>query len=69
MSAQGARAKRDVLEWSAAARDALARRDDAIARMVAAGGSLREVAAAAGMTHTAVRRLVQRRDDNGGNDA
>lgn len=42
------------------ARAAVAARDEAIARAVAAGAGLREVARATGLSHTGVARIVER---------
>lgn len=60
MTAAGARARRDVEEWATRAREATTRRDAAMVRMIGYGASLREVAAAAGMSHSAVARIVAR---------
>ena len=46
-----------------AARDAIQRRDDLIREAVAAGGSLREVGAAVGLSHTAVKFIAHGRPE------
>ena len=42
--------------------EATQRRDEAIAALVASGASLRHIAALAGVSHTQVRRIQQRKD-------
>jgi DNA invertase Pin-like site-specific DNA recombinase len=54
------RAADKVAHWSRVAREALARRDGAIRTMRAEGHSLREIAQAAGLSHTAVRKIILR---------
>ena len=49
-----------VERLAAKAREATARRDEAIRAMVAQGASLREVAQAAGLSHTGVAKIAQR---------
>lgn len=53
-----AQAGRKVAEWTE-------RRDELITRAVDEGGSLRAVAEAVGLTHTAVRFIAKGRPDRG----
>jgi DNA invertase Pin-like site-specific DNA recombinase len=50
----------NVHSWAKKAREATAARDEAIRQMRAEGATLREIAAAAGLTHTAIARIIER---------
>jgi len=53
-------AAQQVASWATKARDATKKRDDAIRQMRAEGASLRAIAAAAGLTHPGVAKIIQR---------
>ena len=55
----------EVAQWAKKAREATARRDEAIRRMRDEGATLRAIAEAAGLTHTAVAKILRR----GGSEA
>jgi lambda repressor-like predicted transcriptional regulator len=48
-----------VAAWARKAREATAKRNEAIATMRREGASLREIAAAAGLSHTAVANILK----------
>lgn len=48
----------DVARWAKKAREAIEKRDDAIRAMREEGATLREIAAAAGLTHAGVAKIV-----------
>lgn len=48
-----------VTTWARKAREALIKRDDAIRKMRAEGASLRAIAEAAGLTHTAIANITR----------
>lgn len=50
----------EVSTWARKAREATARRDDAIRRMHAEGAALRTIGEAAGLSHTAVKKILDR---------
>jgi hypothetical protein len=50
----------EVRRWSMQAREATAERDQAIGAMREDGASLREIAEAAQLSHTAVAKILQR---------
>ncbi|MCC5948105.1 MAG: hypothetical protein JJT89_06575 [Nitriliruptoraceae bacterium] len=50
----------EVAQTAAQAREATTKRDELIRQAVREGGSLREVGELAGLSHSAVRRIVQR---------
>lgn len=50
----------EVRRWADKARAATEKRDDAIRAMRAEGATLRDIAAAAGMTHAGVARVLKR---------
>ncbi len=49
-----------VARYAAAAREATEARDEAIRQMIAEGASLRKVGDAAGLSHTAISKIVQK---------
>jgi hypothetical protein len=49
-----------VASRAKAARDALIARDDAIRQLAAEGASLRTIAAAAGLTHGGIAKIIRR---------
>lgn len=51
---------KDVASWSRKAREATLRRDQEIRRMRAEGATLRAIAEAAGLTHTAIAKILGR---------
>lgn len=51
---------KEVASWAKRARDATVQRDRAIQQMRAEGASLRTIAEAAGLTHTAVAKILSR---------
>lgn len=51
---------KEVTNWANKAREATVQRDQAIERMRAEGASLRTIAEAAGLTHTAVAKILAR---------
>jgi len=51
---------KEVASWARKAREATARRDAEIRRMRAEGASLRAIAEAAGLTHTAIAKIIAR---------
>lgn len=51
---------KDVASWSRKAREATLRRDEAIRAMRAEGATLRAIAEAAGLTHTAIAKILGR---------
>lgn len=51
---------KDVASWARKAREATSSRDEAIRRMREGGASLRDIAAAAELSHTAVAKIVAR---------
>lgn len=51
---------KEVASWARKAREATSRRDEAIARMRDEGASLRAIAAAAELSHTAVAKILER---------
>ena len=51
---------REVKTWAATVRAAVERRDKAIRDMRAEGASLREIAGAAGLSHSAVAKILDR---------
>jgi hypothetical protein len=53
-------AAQEVSTWAKKARDAASRRDAAIHRMRDEGSTLRSIAEAAGLTHTAVAKILAR---------
>lgn len=50
--------RQQVVSWAKKAREAAVRRDAAIRDMRAEGATLRAIAEAAGLSHTAVARIV-----------
>lgn len=52
-----------VASWARKAREATARRDEAIRQAHADGASLRQIAAAASLSHTAIAKIIAK---NGG---
>lgn len=55
--------RQEVARWAQKARRAVAARDEAIVAYRATGASLRDVAEAAGLSHTAVAKIVARHSD------
>lgn len=53
----------DVARWADAMTEAIAERNRTIRNAVAAGHSLRAVARAAGLTHPAVAKIIEREAD------
>lgn len=53
---------RRVAEWAKKAKAATTQRDEAIRAMRADGASLREIAAAAGLSHEAINRICRKGD-------
>lgn len=53
-------AAQDVALWARKARDATDRRNDAIRRMHAEGASLRAIGEAAGLSHMAIKKILDR---------
>lgn len=51
---------KDVASWSRKAREATLHRDEAIRAMRAEGATLRAIAEAAGLTHTAIAKILAR---------
>lgn len=51
---------KEVASWAKKAREATVQRDQAIRRMRDEGSTLRSIAEAAGLTHTAVAKIVAR---------
>lgn len=51
---------KEVASWAKKAREATAKRDAAIRQMRDEGSSLRSIAEAAGLTHTAVAKILKR---------
>jgi DNA invertase Pin-like site-specific DNA recombinase len=51
---------KEVASWAKKARDATVQRDVAIRRMRDEGSTLRAIAEAAGLTHTAVAKILGR---------
>jgi len=51
---------KELALWAKKAREATARRDDLIRQMRAEGSTLRSIAEAAGLTHTAVAKILAR---------
>lgn len=51
---------KEVASWARKAREATARRDEEIRRMRADGATLRAIAEAAGLTHTAIAKILAR---------
>lgn len=51
---------KEVASWARKAREATGRRDEEIRRMRAEGSTLRAIAEAAGLTHTAIAKIVNR---------
>jgi len=49
-----------VASWARKAREATSRRDEAIHQMRSEGATLRAIAQAAGLTHTAVAKILAR---------
>ena len=49
-----------VALWAKKARDATVRRDEAIRAMRAEGAALRTIAKAAGLTHSAIAKIIDR---------
>jgi lambda repressor-like predicted transcriptional regulator len=49
-----------VMVWAVKAREATVRRDEAIRAMHEQGESLRAIAAAAGLSHSAIAKIVAR---------
>lgn len=54
---------KEVASWARKAREATLHRDEAIVAMRAEGATLRAVADAAGLTHTAVAKILSRETD------
>jgi lambda repressor-like predicted transcriptional regulator len=57
---------KEVASWSRKAREATLRRDGAIRAMRAEGATLRAIAEAAGLTHTAIAKILSREADASG---
>jgi DNA invertase Pin-like site-specific DNA recombinase len=57
-------AAKEVASWARKAREATVQRDDAIRRMRDEGSTLRAIAGAAGITHTAVAKILARSGSN-----
>lgn len=57
---------REVASWARKAREATLRRDEAIRAMRGEGATLRAIADAAGLTHTAVAKILSREADVSG---
>jgi hypothetical protein len=51
-------ARKDVMTWASKARQATAKRDAAIHQMRGEGASLRDIGEAAGLSHTAVAKIL-----------
>lgn len=51
---------KEVASWAKRAREATAQRDQAIRRMRDEGATLRAIAESAGLTHTAVAKILAR---------
>lgn len=51
---------KEVASWARKAREATARRDQAIRRMRDQGASLRAIAEAASLSHTAIAKILSR---------
>lgn len=52
--------RKTLASWAKKAREATARRDEAIRQMHAEGASLRAIGEAAGLSHTAVAKILAR---------
>jgi hypothetical protein len=57
---------KEVASWSRKAREATLRRDEAIRAMRAEGATLRAIAESAGLTHTAIAKILSREADASG---
>lgn len=55
---------KEVASWARRAREATTQRDDAIRRMHADGATLRAIGEAAGLSHTAIKKILTR-DERG----
>lgn len=51
---------KEVASWAKRAREATLRRDEAIRQMRDEGSTLRSIAEAAGLTHTAIAKILAR---------
>jgi hypothetical protein len=51
-------ARKDVMTWASKARQATAKRDAAIHKMREEGATLRDIGDAAGLSHTAVAKIL-----------
>lgn len=51
---------KEVASWARKAREATLRRDEAIRVMHAEGATLRAIGEAAGLSHTAIRKILDR---------
>lgn len=51
---------KDVASWAKKAREATARRDEEIRKMRTDGATLRAIADSAGLTHSAIARILAR---------
>lgn len=51
---------KEVASWARKAREATLRRDEAIHRMHAEGATLRAIGEAAGLSHTAIKKILVR---------